>query len=170
MGVSGQRHAPAALYSGERTPGIHCVGGWVGPKACLDTEARGIIVCLCRGSNLHHLVVQSLARHYTDWSTAAPLRFSRMWIPTPFTPTTYKKRNRSSLFFLRANRPRTTRVHDQSETDAPSPKSPRAAFRPVDSEFQCCQLLGDFLSLAAGRKKLCILPESPSYMYTFIWQ
>jgi hypothetical protein len=26
-GVSGQRHAPAALYPWERTPGIHCVGG-----------------------------------------------------------------------------------------------------------------------------------------------
>jgi hypothetical protein len=45
MGVSGQRHAPAALYHGERTPGTHCTGGWVGPRACLDTEARGKILC-----------------------------------------------------------------------------------------------------------------------------
>jgi len=34
-GVSGQRHAPAALYSQER-PGTHCTGGWVGPRAGLD--------------------------------------------------------------------------------------------------------------------------------------
>jgi hypothetical protein len=40
MGVSGQRHAPAALYPGERTPGTHCTGGWMGPRAGLDTEAR----------------------------------------------------------------------------------------------------------------------------------
>jgi hypothetical protein len=29
MGVSGQRHALAALYPGERAPGTHCTGGWV---------------------------------------------------------------------------------------------------------------------------------------------
>jgi hypothetical protein len=28
-----------ALPPGERTPGIHCTGGWVGPRAGLDTEA-----------------------------------------------------------------------------------------------------------------------------------
>jgi hypothetical protein len=26
---------------GERTPGTHCTGGWVGPRAGLDAEARG---------------------------------------------------------------------------------------------------------------------------------
>jgi len=30
--VSGQQHAPAALYPRER-PGTHCTGGWVGPRA-----------------------------------------------------------------------------------------------------------------------------------------
>jgi hypothetical protein len=33
--VSGQQHAPAALYPRER-PGIHFTGGWVGPRAGLD--------------------------------------------------------------------------------------------------------------------------------------
>jgi hypothetical protein len=32
-GVSGQRH-------GERTPGTHWIGGWVGPRAGLDVGAR----------------------------------------------------------------------------------------------------------------------------------
>jgi hypothetical protein len=32
MGASGQRHAPAEVYSEEGTPGTHCTGGWVGPK------------------------------------------------------------------------------------------------------------------------------------------
>jgi hypothetical protein len=27
--------------------------------------------CLCRGSNLDRPVVQSVARHYTDWATLA---------------------------------------------------------------------------------------------------
>jgi hypothetical protein len=43
-GVSGQRHAPAELYSRERTAGTHCTGGWVDPRAGLDTEARGKIL------------------------------------------------------------------------------------------------------------------------------
>jgi hypothetical protein len=34
-----------------RTPSTHCTGGWVGPRAGLDTEARGKILCLCRESN-----------------------------------------------------------------------------------------------------------------------
>jgi len=34
-GVSGQQHAPAALYPRER-PGTHFTGGWVGLRAGLD--------------------------------------------------------------------------------------------------------------------------------------
>jgi hypothetical protein len=45
MGVSGQ------LYPWVKDPGIHCTGGWVGPSAGLDAEARGNILCLCRGLN-----------------------------------------------------------------------------------------------------------------------
>ena len=29
--MSGQQHAPAALYPRDR-PGTHCTGGWVGPR------------------------------------------------------------------------------------------------------------------------------------------
>jgi hypothetical protein len=36
---------------GERTPDTHCTGGWVGPRASLDTEGRGKILCLHQGSN-----------------------------------------------------------------------------------------------------------------------
>jgi hypothetical protein len=68
MDVSGQRHAPAALCFGERTPGTHYTRGWVGLRAGLDKEVRGKILCPCRGSNLDRPDVQSVARHYTDWA------------------------------------------------------------------------------------------------------
>jgi hypothetical protein len=35
MVMSGELHDPAAL-----TPGTHWIGGWVGPRAGLNTEAR----------------------------------------------------------------------------------------------------------------------------------
>ena len=35
MRVGGQLHALAALLPGKR-PGIHCKGGWVGPRAGLE--------------------------------------------------------------------------------------------------------------------------------------
>jgi hypothetical protein len=50
----------------ERTPGTHCTGGWVDLRVGLDTEVRGKISCLCRGSNLDHPIVQPVARHYTE--------------------------------------------------------------------------------------------------------
>jgi hypothetical protein len=50
MGVSGQRHAPAALYPGERTPATNWTGGWVDPGAGLDAATRRKILCPCRGS------------------------------------------------------------------------------------------------------------------------
>jgi hypothetical protein len=40
-----------ALPQGKEPPGTHCTGGWVGPRAGLDTETRGKILCPCRGSN-----------------------------------------------------------------------------------------------------------------------
>jgi hypothetical protein len=33
-----------------KDPGTHWTGGWVGTRAGLDAEARGKILCLCRGS------------------------------------------------------------------------------------------------------------------------
>jgi hypothetical protein len=39
------------LPPGKEPPGTHCTGGWVGPRAGLDAEVRGKILCLCRGSN-----------------------------------------------------------------------------------------------------------------------
>jgi hypothetical protein len=62
-GASSQCHAPAALYPWQRTAITHCISGWVGPRAGLDAQARGRILCLCRDQNP---VVQSVVRHCTD--------------------------------------------------------------------------------------------------------
>jgi hypothetical protein len=48
---------------GERTPGTHCTGGWVGPRAGLDAEARGK---LSASVGDRTPVVQSVVRQYTD--------------------------------------------------------------------------------------------------------
>jgi hypothetical protein len=37
-GVSGQCHAPAALYPQKTTAGTHWIGGWVSLRAGLDTR------------------------------------------------------------------------------------------------------------------------------------
>jgi hypothetical protein len=61
-----------AFIPGERTPGIHWTGGWVGPRDGLYKEDREKILCPCRGSNLDRPVVQPVVRHYTAWANPAP--------------------------------------------------------------------------------------------------
>jgi hypothetical protein len=66
MGVSAQRHAPAALYPRERTPiPIGQEAGWA-PELVWTQRLEETSSWLCRGSKLDHSVVQSVARHYTD--------------------------------------------------------------------------------------------------------
>jgi hypothetical protein len=74
MGVSGQRHAPAALYPRGKDP--RYPGGWVGPRAGLDIEDGGKILYPCRGSNPDRPVVQPVVRHYTAWANPAYLLLS----------------------------------------------------------------------------------------------
>jgi hypothetical protein len=49
---------------GERIPGTHCTGGWVGPRAGLNLEVRGKILSPAGDRT-------QIARHYTDWATPA---------------------------------------------------------------------------------------------------
>jgi hypothetical protein len=44
----------------------------VDPRAGLDTEATGKILCPCRESNLYRPVVQPVVRHYTARANPAP--------------------------------------------------------------------------------------------------
>jgi hypothetical protein len=70
--VSGQRHAPAALCPGERTPvPIVQEAGWASEPVWTQRLKKKIL-CPCRGSNPDRPVVQSAVRHYTAWATLAP--------------------------------------------------------------------------------------------------
>jgi hypothetical protein len=50
----------SCFTTGERRLGTR---GWVSLRASLDTEVRGKVLCICRGSNLNRLVIQSVAKH-----------------------------------------------------------------------------------------------------------
>jgi hypothetical protein len=65
-GLSGQRHAPAALYLRERTlvPTVQD-SAWV-PEPVWTQRLEEKSFRLCWRSNLDRPVIQSVARHYTD--------------------------------------------------------------------------------------------------------
>jgi hypothetical protein len=50
-GVNCQRHAPTALNLRVWTSGTHWIGGLVGLRDGVDTDARRKILCVCSGSN-----------------------------------------------------------------------------------------------------------------------
>jgi len=58
-GVSGQQHAPAALYCRERL-GTHFTGGWVGPRPGLDGAENLVPIGIRSGT------VQPVVSRYTD--------------------------------------------------------------------------------------------------------
>jgi hypothetical protein len=69
MRMSGQSHAPAALYprgNDLRYPLDRRLGG---PQSRSGHRDCRKILCLCRESNLDSRVVQSVDRHYTDLAT-----------------------------------------------------------------------------------------------------
>jgi hypothetical protein len=69
MGLSDQRHAPAALLPGERTPvPIAQEAGWT-PETVWIQRLQEKSFRLCRGSNVDRPVVQPVTGHYTDWAT-----------------------------------------------------------------------------------------------------
>jgi hypothetical protein len=70
-GVSGQRHAPAALYPRGKDPRYPLYRRLGGPLWTERLEEKSFR--LCRGSNLYRPVAQSVAGHYTDWGTVAPI-------------------------------------------------------------------------------------------------
>jgi hypothetical protein len=65
MGVSGQHHAPGALYPGDRTPSTHRTGGSVDPEPVWTQKLEEKSLAP-EGSNLVLPVIQPTASHYTD--------------------------------------------------------------------------------------------------------
>jgi hypothetical protein len=65
MKVSGQLHTPAALLP-EKASGTHWIGGWVGPRAVLDTVVKRKIPSPRREWNPRTPIVQPVAQCYTD--------------------------------------------------------------------------------------------------------
>jgi hypothetical protein len=51
----------------------HWTGGWMGPEPVWTKSLEEKSSCLCPGWNLDRSVVQSVARHCTDWATPAPV-------------------------------------------------------------------------------------------------
>jgi hypothetical protein len=66
-GVSGQRHAPAAIYPQER-PCTHRTESWVGPKAGLDGRKYS-----SPPPEFDPRTVQPVVSRYTDWATRPTL-------------------------------------------------------------------------------------------------
>jgi hypothetical protein len=71
MEVSDQLHAPAALPPGKE-PGTHWIGGWVGPRAVLNTVVKRKIPGPRRESNPRTPVVQPVAQRY-KWNLTSIL-------------------------------------------------------------------------------------------------
>jgi hypothetical protein len=80
---------PGSFTPGERAPGIHWIGGWVGPRAGLDDVEKRKFFNL-RDSNSDPSVVQPVASRYTDYSIPAPLlteTFSKVMIVLTYAVT-----------------------------------------------------------------------------------
>jgi hypothetical protein len=58
---------PGLFTPRERAPGAHWIGGWVGPRAVLDTVVKRS-PSPHRESNPRTMIVQPIAQHYTKLS------------------------------------------------------------------------------------------------------
>jgi hypothetical protein len=76
MGVSGEHHAPAALYPRGRDPRYPLDRRLGGPQSRVWTQGLEEKSSVSVGDRTP--VVQSVVRHYTDWATPAP----NLWILT----------------------------------------------------------------------------------------
>jgi hypothetical protein len=64
---------PGRFTPKERPPGTHWLGGWVGPRAGLDTVSRRKFPSPRQDSNPDPPIVQSVVSRYTDWAIPALL-------------------------------------------------------------------------------------------------
>jgi hypothetical protein len=59
---------PSHFTPRERAPGIHWIGGWVGPRAVLDMVVKRKIPSAPWESNPRTQIIQPIAQHYTNWA------------------------------------------------------------------------------------------------------
>jgi hypothetical protein len=60
---------PRCFTPKERALGTYWIGGWVGPRAVLDTVVKRKIPRPCRESNPRTPIVQPVVSHYTEWAS-----------------------------------------------------------------------------------------------------
>jgi hypothetical protein len=71
---------PRPLYPRERAPGNHWIGGWVGPRAVLNTA----MVKRTIPSQESTPIVHTVAQRYTDWAIPALYsKVSNTWFQNP---------------------------------------------------------------------------------------
>jgi hypothetical protein len=63
MGMSGQHRAPAALYPRGKDPRYTLLGDWVGPRAGLDAETKGKILCRHFSSHMFNITLNKGKKH-----------------------------------------------------------------------------------------------------------
>jgi hypothetical protein len=73
-GVSDQRRALAALQSRGKDPQYPLYRRLGGPQSQSGQRLEEKPFHLCRWSNLDRLVIQHIARHYTDWATRLTIK------------------------------------------------------------------------------------------------
>jgi hypothetical protein len=66
---------PGRFTPRERVLGTRWIGGWVGPRAFLDTVVKRKIPSPHRKSNPRTPIVQPIAQRYTDWAITALKQF-----------------------------------------------------------------------------------------------
>jgi hypothetical protein len=69
---------PQPLYPGERAPGTHWIGGWVGPRAGLENVEKRKFLTF-RDSNSDPSVTQPVASRYTTYTLPAHSGSHSIW-------------------------------------------------------------------------------------------
>jgi hypothetical protein len=69
-----------SFTSRERAPVTHWIGGWLDPRAVLDTVVNGELPSPRRESNTRSPIVHLVAQSYTDWAVTALKMWPNVWI------------------------------------------------------------------------------------------
>jgi hypothetical protein len=104
---------PVLFTFREGAPCTHWIGGWVGPRADLDTVSKIKTSSPLWDSNPDHPIVQPVVSHYTDWATRRYILCGVFWnVRFKWRMTAvYKTHHVSTLGFYRDRCPICVCVH-----------------------------------------------------------